>query len=101
MTIIYIIRLRFATNEVVNQRAKRKLYFAASQVSLKLIMFHVYFLKHFAPRKGKRSLKQIADEYDRRYGFAPDELKEEFQKEVFNILKIDNYGYITIFVYFT
>lgn len=64
--------------------------FDATKVSLRLIMFHVFFLKQFSPRKGK-SIKEIAEFYDQRNGLAPDELRVEFQKEIFRIQKVDSY----------
>jgi len=60
--------------------------FDASIVSLRLIMFQVYFMQTYAKPKGK-TIPEIEAYYDRHFGKPSNYDKERLQKECFAILK--------------
>ncbi|KAF0972365.1 hypothetical protein FDP41_009268 [Naegleria fowleri] len=61
----------------------------ANQVSCKLIMFHVFFLKNVVEKHGQRSLEEIGRLYDMNYGCClEDNLEELLQKELFKIQEV-------------
>ncbi|KAG2383470.1 hypothetical protein C9374_004141 [Naegleria lovaniensis] len=63
----------------------------ANQVSCKLIMFHVFFLKNVVEKHGQRSLDEIGRLYDMNYGCClEDNLEEKLQQELFNIQKVNS-----------
>lgn len=64
--------------------------FEATQVSLKLLLFHVYFLRKIARPSGA-SLGKVADSYDRFYGRTSSKTQEEFQNAVKRILSISKW----------
>lgn len=72
-------------NTATQQQLYLDTFYKGCAVSLRLIMFHVYFLKHFAPQPGE-TLDQIANRYDETYGQATEDMKEQFQKAVFQIM---------------
>jgi ubiquitin-protein ligase/stress response protein SCP2 len=61
--------------------------FEASQVSLKLVLFHVYFITRIARPKGV-TLAKVADNYDRFYGRPNSKMQDEFQKAVKRITSV-------------
>lgn len=66
-------------------------FFSASKTSLRLIMFHVYFLKNFTPKKGE-TLLDIAHKYDENYGFADEKIKIGLQKEIKEIFDVSSFS---------
>ncbi len=54
--------------------------FEATQVSLKLLMFHVHFFTHVARPEGL-SLADVARNYDTMYGCASTAMKEQMQQK--------------------
>jgi hypothetical protein len=63
--------------------------FEGCLVSIRLLMFHVFFLDFVKPRG--LSLARIKEEYDAFFGMLSHSQKETFQQGVFKILKIDNW----------
>lgn len=62
--------------------------FEAVHVSLRLLMFHVYFLTQFArPNGGHVPLELVALDYDRFYGRPSHQMREKFQDHVKKILE--------------
>jgi len=62
--------------------------FDASKVSMKMMMFHVYFLKKF---HNTPDLGAIADNYDRFFGSPSNRDRSHFQKAIKEILKTTNW----------
>ena len=67
-----------------------KLSFETTKVSMRLLMFHEYFLNNFA-RPIDKSLKEISKNYDDHYGRPSNEEKENLQKSIFRIQKVDSF----------
>jgi hypothetical protein len=67
--------------------------FEANQVSIKLIMFHVYFLNIFRPINisANHALRSITEIIDRSYGRVSVQLENDFQNQVKFIKDIDNF----------
>lgn len=65
--------------------------FHSTKVSRNLIMFHAMFLRCFARPRGK-SLKEIAHNYDLKYGRSTLEEKETFQEYLFSLEKVDTWS---------
>lgn len=62
--------------------------FETVKVSLRLVMFHVYFLTEIArPKAGKVPLELVALEYDRFYGRPSHQMRDRFQAHVKRILQ--------------
>lgn len=68
---------------------RRKIIFETSNTMLKLIAFHVNFLKLVRPEG--LELNEISDDYDLKLGQPSFLLQEEFQRSVFKIQKISNW----------
>lgn len=67
--------------------------FIANQVSLKLIMFHVYFLNTFRSQQSANDdLFSISKIIDKSHGRTPAALENDFQKQVKIIKDIDNFN---------
>eukprot|EP01080_Neovahlkampfia_damariscottae_P003166 gene3166-5482_t len=64
--------------------------FETTVVSMRLLMFHEYFLNNFARPDGK-SIEEIAKNYDNKYGRPTDEEKEDLQKSLFRIQKVKSF----------
>jgi len=64
--------------------------FSATTVSLRLLCFHVYFFRHIARPVGV-SIDDIAFNYDRFFGRPSNEMKNNLQKNIFEILKINTW----------
>jgi hypothetical protein len=67
--------------------------FEAIQVSLKLLIFHVYFLENIG-RPGALSLEDIAAKYDKLYGFPTPAMKEDLQKMIKETLALESWEYV-------
>ena len=67
--------------------------FEANQVSLKLIMFHVYFLNLFRPINldVNTALFEISKMIDNSYGKASCQIENEFQEHIKKIKNITNF----------
>eukprot|EP01114_Cavostelium_apophysatum_P015647 TRINITY_DN4309_c0_g1_i1.p1 TRINITY_DN4309_c0_g1~~TRINITY_DN4309_c0_g1_i1.p1 ORF type:complete len:1000 (-),score=330.36 TRINITY_DN4309_c0_g1_i1:12-2684(-) len=65
--------------------------FDATQVSIKLLMFHVYFFKNVARPEGI-SLDQVAANYDAFYGRPSSQMKEDLQRKCKEILGVQNWS---------
>uniref|UniRef100_A0A6B2KYC8 F-box domain-containing protein n=1 Tax=Arcella intermedia TaxID=1963864 RepID=A0A6B2KYC8_9EUKA len=74
-------------NTVPNNERLQKT-FAAARVSLKLAMFHVYFLKSF---RSKPSLVHIAQDYDQYYGLPSHKQRVDFQENIKKILQVNQW----------
>jgi len=83
--------------QVDNNRSRKTLL--ASIVSIRLVMFHVYFLEYVGRPPGK-SLDQIADSYDKLYGRPNNVTKDHFLRAIKDIISIDDweYGVISLFL---
>lgn len=74
-----------------NEEEKRsKFSFTASRTSLRLIMFHVYFLLRVA-KVGKVSVEEVAKGYDMRYGRPERDMEAKLQKAIFQIMDVSDY----------
>lgn len=71
------------------KKERESVFFEGSKTSLRLMMFHVYFLKHFTPKKGQ-SLKDIAHIYDENYGYADEHIKNDLQSEIKKIIDVSD-----------
>jgi len=69
---------------------RNTLTFNCAKVSMRLLMFHVYFLNHVGRQPG-RSLDEIAKSYDTLYGFPTNAMKSELQDAVKAIQSVDNW----------
>jgi len=65
--------------------------FDATQVSIKLLMFHVYFFKNVARPEGV-SLEDVAANYDAFYGRPSSQMKENLQKKCKQILATNSWN---------
>lgn len=61
--------------------------FAATDVSVRLIMFHVYFIEAVALRSDNVSLSRLAHAYDRHYGRPSVFMQQQLQSTIFKIQK--------------
>jgi hypothetical protein len=66
---------------------RNSLTFETTIVSLKLLLFHVYFLRHVG-RPAGLSLAEIAANYDRLYGHPTEAMKEALQQAVKEIQQL-------------
>ena len=64
--------------------------FDANRTSMRLLMFHVYFLTKIARPNG-RSLKEVTSNYDLFYGRPTSQMKEDLQNYCKNVLDIDGW----------
>eukprot|EP01125_Pyxidicula_operculata_P019302 TRINITY_DN698_c1_g3_i2.p1 TRINITY_DN698_c1_g3~~TRINITY_DN698_c1_g3_i2.p1 ORF type:complete len:1226 (-),score=381.44 TRINITY_DN698_c1_g3_i2:32-3709(-) len=64
--------------------------FEANNVSLKLLCFHVYFIRNIARPMGI-SKEEIASNYDMFYGQPSTEMKENLQKHIFQVRQIKSW----------
>jgi len=64
--------------------------FEASRTSLRLIMFHVYFLTSIA-KVGKSSITEISEGYDSRYGRPTEHKENQLQKNIFKIKNVSGF----------
>jgi hypothetical protein len=64
--------------------------FLASQTSIRLMLFHVYFLEQIGRPQGK-SLDEIADNYDKLFGRPNNAMKDAFLSAVRSIMKIKSW----------
>jgi len=62
----------------------------ATQVSMKLLMFHVYFFKNVARPEGL-TLPEVAANYDTFYGVPSEQMKEVLQQKCKEILKAGSF----------
>jgi len=62
----------------------------ASTVSIRLMLFHVYFLKHVGRPDGM-SLEQIADNYDTLYGRPTNKMKGQLQQAIKEIHRVNTW----------
>jgi hypothetical protein len=67
--------------------------FDATQVSIRLLMFHVYFFTNVA-RPAGISLEQVAANYDAFYGRPSTQMKETLQAKCKQILAIKSWPYV-------
>jgi ubiquitin-protein ligase len=67
-----------------------KLAFETNKVSMKLLMFHEYFLNSFA-KVNELSLNEVAKNYDHKYGRPSVEDKENLQKAVTRIQSVQSF----------
>jgi len=96
--VLWVVKEDSKLNKVTSQKIfagreqieRHKSFFKHSAVSLRLIMFHVQFLKHFSPRKNQ-TLAELAEKYDSYFGYATEEMKNMFQERLFIIQKVDNF----------
>jgi hypothetical protein len=70
--------------------------FLATQVSLKLLLFHVYFLERVA-RPAALSLDEIAANYDKLLGHPAATVKDELQASVKDILQLESWEYVKLY----
>ncbi|KAF0977585.1 hypothetical protein FDP41_003577 [Naegleria fowleri] len=71
-----------------NDIARVKISWESSQVSCRLIMFHVFFLRQFVEKHRDRSLEMIGRMYDVNYGCPEGNFEHVLQKGIFKILRI-------------
>lgn len=64
--------------------------FKAVKVSLRLLMFHIYFLTQIGRPKGV-TLEEVAISYDRYYGRPSHQMRNSFQEQVKKILEVDSW----------
>jgi hypothetical protein len=67
-----------------------KLAFETNKVSMKLLMFHEYFLNSFA-KVNELTLNEVAKNYDHKYGRPSVQENENLQKAVFKIQSVQNF----------
>ncbi len=67
--------------------------FDATQVSIRLLMFHVYFFTHVARPEGI-SLVNVAENYDAFYGRPSTQMKEALQVKCKQILQTKAWPYV-------
>ena len=64
-------------------------------MSIRLLMFHVYFFNKVARPEGV-SLQSVANNYDAFYGRPSSQMKEALQKKCKEILGIKGWQYVLI-----
>eukprot|EP01113_Clastostelium_recurvatum_P028334 TRINITY_DN3429_c0_g1_i2.p1 TRINITY_DN3429_c0_g1~~TRINITY_DN3429_c0_g1_i2.p1 ORF type:complete len:2680 (+),score=686.41 TRINITY_DN3429_c0_g1_i2:120-8159(+) len=64
--------------------------FIGARVSTRLLMFHVYFLRHVA-RPPSATLGMVAARYDARYGYPSQDMKDDLQNTVREILRVSSW----------
>jgi len=64
--------------------------FEANKVSMRLLMFHVYFLRHVAKPEGQ-TVHHIKVMYDTMYGVPTHTIKENLQSAIKDILTVDSW----------
>lgn len=68
--------------------------FTGNIVSIRLLLFHVYFLQQVARQEGVQDLDSVAATYDQRYGQPPLHVKQALQATVKDILRVHTWAYV-------
>jgi hypothetical protein len=73
------------------ERERAEKSFKAVNVSLRLLMFQIYFLTNVANRKAGETLQTLAERYDKRFGLPTDQQQQQLQQAVFDLMKVNDY----------
>jgi len=76
--------------EEATERLRLEKTFESSRTSLRLLMFHVYFLNNVA-KVGTVPAEEVALEYDIRFGQPTHKMQTELQQAIFKIQKIKTF----------